>query len=184
MKVLQLAGDGAGPCSRLMQLMGSPTTVNLKPSTPPAPRRPRPKRGPMVRPSRAAHYPATKMIDGVGVHHEDIAPKYDAGKIKREWDASRTSPAWALAADLTLIVMQRERKWTWQIADRYYKRLPWGHPAKTTPTGRPGWKRITGMLSKQGLIERKSGHTWRLTDAGRDVAGFLVEAWRSTGPAA
>ena len=207
-----------------MQLMGSPTTVNLKPSTPPAPRRPRPKRGPMVRPSRAAHYPATKMtdeeverflklideegldavfdpgnsvtiddvlfrpplvvIDGVGVHHEDIAPKYDAGKIKREWDASRTSPAWALAADLTLIVMQRERKWTWQIADRYYKRLPWGHPAKTTPTGRPGWKRITGMLSKQGLIERKSGHTWRLTDAGRDVAGFLVEAWRSTGPAA
>tara|TARA_E500000318_G_scaffold14854_5_gene14981 strand:- start:137573 stop:138430 length:858 start_codon:yes stop_codon:yes gene_type:complete len=224
MQVLQMAGDGAGPCSRLIQLMGNPTTVNLKPSTPPAPRRPRPKRGPVIRPSRAAHYPAKKMtdeevkkflklvdeegldavfdpgnsvtsddvlfrpplvvIDGVGVYHEDIAPKYDAGKIKREWDGSKTSPAWALAADLTLIVMLRERKWTWQIADRYYKRLPWRHPAKTTSTGRPGWKKITTVLSKSGLIERKSGRTWRLTDAGRDVAGFLADTWRSTGSVA
>ena len=217
MQVLQMAGDGAGPCSRLMQLMGNPTIVDLKPSKSPAPRRPRPKRGPMVRPSRAAHYPAKKMtdeevekflklgdeegldavfdpgnsvtsddvlfrpplvvIDGVGVHHDDIAPRYDAGEIRREWDASKMSPAWALAADLTLIVMLRERKWTWQIADRYYKRLPWRHPAKTTPTGRPGWKKITGMLSKSGLIERKSGQTWRLTEPGRDAAGMVSAAW-------
>lgn len=82
-------------------------------------------------------------------------------------------------ADLTLIVMLRERNWTWQIADRYYKRLPWGNPAKTTPSGRPGWKRVTGMLSKSGLIERKSGQNWRLTDAGVSVAGYLTDTWRS-----
>ena len=220
MQVLQMAGDGAGPCQRLMQLMGFPGSMNLKDTrTPSPPRRLRPKRRPVVRPSRAAHYPAREMtdeevqkfldlidsegldavfdpgnsvtsddvlfrpplvvIDGVGVHHEEIAPKYDGGTVERHWDASKTPPAWALAADLTLIVLLRERKWTWQIADRYYKRLPWGHPAKTTPTGRPGWKRITGMLSKQGLIERKSGQTWRLTDAGMSVAGFLTDTWRS-----
>ena len=75
--------------------------------------------------------------------------------------------------------MLRERMWTWQIADRYDKRLPRGYPAKTTPTGRTGWKKITGMLSKSGLIERKAGQTWRLTDAGRDIAGFLTDMWRS-----
>jgi hypothetical protein len=123
--------------------------------------------------------PPLVVIDGVGVHHEDIAPKYDAGEIRREWDASKSSHAWALAADLTLIVMLRERKWTWQIADRYYKRLPWGHPAKTTPTGRPGWKRITGVLSKQGLIERKSGQTWQLTEPGRIAAEMVNSFWKA-----
>jgi len=219
MQVMQMAGDGAGPCHRLMQLMGDPKTIDLDAASPPPTPRPRPRprkaRQPLRRPScrnmprrqmsddevekflklideegldavfdpgnsvtsdDVLFRPPLVVIDGVGVHHEDIAPKYDAGEIKRQWDASKTPPAWALAADLTLIVMLRERKWTWQIADRYYKRLPWRHPAKTTPTGRPGWKRITGMLSKQGLIERKSGQTWRLTDAGRDVASFLAEA--------
>lgn len=224
MQVLQMAGDGAGPCHRLLQLIDTPTTVDLK-APPPPPPSPRPRRRrnrePIIRPScRNLHRkqmsdgevekflklideegldavfdpgnsvtsedvlfrPPLVVIAGVGVQYEDIAPKYDAGEIERPWDTSKTSPAWALAADLTLIVMLRERKWTWQIADRYYKRLPWGHPAKTTPTGRPGWKKITGMLSKQGLIERKSGQTWRLTDTGKSVAEFLTDTWRTVGP--
>ncbi len=125
--------------------------------------------------------PPLLVIDGVGVFYDQIAPAYDRGEVRRQWDASKTPPAWALAADLTLIGMLRERKWTWQIADRYYKRLPWGHPAKTTPIGRPGWKRITGTLSTQRLIERKSSQTWRLTDAGVSVAGFLSDTWGHLG---
>ena len=92
-------------------------------------------------------------------------------------DACLSASRWA---DLTLIMMLWERKWTWQIADWFYKRLPWRHPAKTTPTERPGWKRITGVLSKKGLIERKLGLTWRLTDAGVSVAGYLADTWRTS----
>ncbi len=87
MQVLQMAGDGTGPCSQLMQLMGNPTTVHLKPSKPPAPRRPRPKRGPLVRPSRAAHYPAKRMSDKEVekflklIDEEGIGAVFDPGNL-------------------------------------------------------------------------------------------------------
>jgi hypothetical protein len=122
--------------------------------------------------------PPLIMLDGKGVRYEQIAPAYERGEIEQGWDEDQAPPAWALAIDLTLIVMMREKRWTWQVADRTYTRLPWGHPAKTTPAGRPGWKKITGVLSRRGLIERKSGQTWRLTDAGKVVARQVEEAWR------
>ena len=218
MQVLQMAGDGAGPCNRLMHLMGNPTTVDLKPSKPPVPRRPRPKRGPMVRPSRAAHYPARKMtdqevqrflnlieaegissvfdpgvsvmpddvlfrpplitIDGAGVFYDQIAPAYDRGEIERPWDPDKRVPEIGLAFDYALLVIQRERRWTWQICDNYFKRLPWGHACKLTPEGRPGWKLITRLLEKSTLIERRRGQTWRLTPDVQDaIHDLLTPQW-------
>ena len=219
MQVLQMAGDGAGPCNRLMQLMGNPTTVDLKPSKPPAPRRPRSKRGPVVRPSRAARYAARKVtdeevqkfldlidsegissvfdpgvsvmpdgvlfrpplitIDGAGVFYEQIAPAYDRGEIERPWSPHEMEPRIALAFDYALLIIARERKWTWVISDRYLRRLPWGHPCKMTPEGRPGWKRITGTMYRQGLIERKSGQTWQLTEPGRIAAEMVNSFWKA-----
>lgn len=218
MQVLQMAGDGAGPCNRLMQLMGNPTTMHLKPSKPPAPRRPRSKRATVVRPSRAAHYPAKKMtdeevqkfldlletegissvfdpgvsvmpddvlfrpplitIDGTSVFYDQVAPMYDRGVVKRPWDPNQRIPEIGLAFDYALLVIQRERRWTWQICDNYFKRLPWGHACKLTPEGRPGWKLITRLLEKSSLIERHRGHTWQLTADIQDaIQDLLMPQW-------
>lgn len=219
MQVLQMAGDGVGPCNRLMQLMGNPTTVDLKPSTPPAPRRPLPKRGPVVRPSWAARYPARKMtdeevqkfldlidsegissvfdpgvsvmpddvlfrpplitIDGAGVFYDQIAPAYDRGEIERPWSPHDMEPRIALAFDYALLIIARERKWTWVVSDRYLRRLPWGHPCKMTPEGRPGWPLLTDMLEHVGYIERRRGQTWRLSASGRLIAEDVQALWQS-----
>ncbi len=217
LQVLQMAGDVAGPCNRLMQLMGNPTTVDLKPSKPPVPRRPRPKRGPVVRPSRAAHYPAKKMtdkevqrfldlidsegissvfdpgvsvmpddvlfrpplitIDGAGVFYDQIAPAYDRGEIERPWSPHDMEPRIALAFDYALLIIARERKWTWVISDRYLRRLPWGHPCKMTPEGRPGWPLLTHMLENAGYIQRRGGQTWRPTRDHKKAVEPLSLAW-------
>lgn len=218
LQVLQMAGDGSGPCHRLMQLMGNPTTVDLKPSKPPAPRRPRSKRETVVRPSRAARYPAKSMtdkevqkfldlietegissvfdpgvsvmpddvlfrpplitIDGTSVFYDHIAPMYNRGGVKRPWDPNQRIPEIALAFDYALLVIQRERRWTWQICDNYFKRLPWGHACKLTPEGRPGWKLITRLLEKSALIERRRGQTWRLTPDVQDaIRDLLTPQW-------
>ena len=219
LQVLQMAGDGSGPCHRLMQLMGNPTTVDLKPSKPPAPRRPRAKRGPVVRPSRAAHYPAKEMtdkevqrfldlidreginsvfdpgvsvmpddvlfrpplitIDGAGVFYDQIAPAYDRGEIERPWSPHDMEPRIALAFDYALLIVARERKWTWVISDRYFRRLPWGHPCKMTPEGRPGWPLLTDMLEHAAYIERRRGQTWRLSASGRLIAKGVRDLWQS-----
>lgn len=217
-QMVTMVGDTSGPCQRLMQLMGNSTKVNLKPSPPPAPRRPRPKRGPAVRPSRATHYPAKKMtdeevrkfldlveaegissvfdpgvsvmpddvlfrpplitIDGAGVFYDQIAPAYDRGEIERVWDPNERAPEISLAFDYALLVMQREGRWTWQICDNYFKRLPWGHPCKLTPAGRPGWKLITRPLEETGLVARRRGQTWRLTADVRDaIQDLLMPQW-------
>ena len=122
--------------------------------------------------------PPLIVLGRVGVFHEQIAPVYDRGEIKRTWDPKQRAPAIALAFDLALLVMLREKKWTWVICDRHFARLPWGHPCKMTPEGRPGWKLITAMLEDSGLIELRGGQTWKMTKAGKAAAEQVREAWR------
>jgi hypothetical protein len=122
--------------------------------------------------------PPLIMLNKVSVFHEDIAPVYERGAIDRRWDPGDREPAIALAFDLALLVTLRECRWTWVISDRHFSRLPWAHPCKVTPEGRPGWKLITGLLDRAGLIERRSGQTWRLRREARlVVADHLLPAW-------
>jgi hypothetical protein len=122
--------------------------------------------------------PPLIILNKVSVFHEDIAPVYERGAIDRRWDPVEREPAIALAFDLALLVTLREGRWTWVISDRHFGRLRWGHPCKVTPEGRPGWKLITGLLDRAGLIERRTGQTWRLTREARTVvADHLLPAW-------
>ena len=122
--------------------------------------------------------PPLIILNKVSVFHEDIAPAYERGAIDRRWDPVEHQPAIALAFDLALLVTLRESRWTWVISDRHFGRLPWGHRCKVTPEGRPGWKLITGLLEGAGLIERRTGQTWRLTREARPfVADHLMPAW-------
>lgn len=117
------------------------------------------------------------VLDRVGVFHEQIAPFYERGEIKRTWDPKQREPAIALAFDLSLMIVAKERKWTWVICDRHFSRLPWGHPCKMTPEGRPGWKLITAMLEDAGLIEPRSGQTWKITRHTNDLVHAAGSAW-------
>ena len=122
--------------------------------------------------------PPLIILNKVSVFHENIARVYERGAIDRRWDPGDREPAIALAFDLALLVTLRESRWTWVICDRHFGRLPWGHPCKVTPEGRPGWKLITGLLDRAGLIERRTGHTWRLRREARPVvADHLLPAW-------
>ena len=106
------------------------------------------------------------------VYHDVIWPRYERGEIGRPWSPHDLDPRIALAFDYALLIMWKEKKWTWVISDRYFKRLPWRHPCKVTPEGRPGWKMITGLLDQAHLIERRNGQTWRLT---REVRGVVTD---------
>lgn len=122
--------------------------------------------------------PPLIILNKVSVFHEVIAPAYERGEIDRRWDPVEREPAIALAFDLALLVTLREGRWTWVISDRHFARLRWGHPCKVTPEGRPGWKLITGQLDLAGLVQRRSGQTWRLTREARPVvADHLLPAW-------
>ena len=122
--------------------------------------------------------PPLIILNKVSVFHEDIAPTYERGAIDRRWDPAECEPAIALAFDLALLVTLRESRWTWVISDRHFRRLPRKHPCKVTPEGRPGWKLITGLLDRAGLIERRTGQTWRLRREARPVvADHLLPAW-------
>jgi hypothetical protein len=122
--------------------------------------------------------PPLIILNKVSVFYEDIAPAYERGAIDRRWDPAERESAIALACDLALLVTLRESRWTWVISDRHFGRLPWGHRCKVTPEGRPGWKLITELLDRAGLIERRTGQTWRLTREARPVvADHLMPAW-------
>ncbi|MEL6498414.1 MAG: hypothetical protein AAFZ67_08285 [Planctomycetota bacterium] len=122
--------------------------------------------------------PPLIILNKVGVFHDDIAPAYERGAIDRRWDVAKREPAIAMAFDLALLVTLREGRWTWVISDRHFSRLHRTHPCKVTPEGRPGWKLITRLLDRAGLIERRSGQTWRLTRESRPVvADHLLPVW-------
>lgn len=118
-------------------------------------------------------------IDGTGVYYDQIAPTYDRGEIERPRSPHDMEPRIALAFDYALLIIARERKWTWVISGRYLRRLPWGHPCKMTPEGRPGWPLLTDMLEYAGYIERRTGQTWRLSVSGRTIAKGLQDLWQS-----
>ena len=119
--------------------------------------------GVCVMPDGVLLRPPLIVLDGTAVQYDDVAPLYERGEIERPWDPDNRVPEMALAFDFALLVIQREKKWTWPISDNYFRRLPWTHECKLTPEGRPGWKRITPLLEKAGLIERLRGQTWRLS---------------------
>lgn len=122
--------------------------------------------------------PPLIRLDGTPVYYERIAPTYERGVIERVWDPLGCEPAIALAFDLALLAIAKEEKWTWVVCDRYFARLNWGHPCKVTPEGRPGWKLITGLLDRSGLIERRSGQTWRLNRNARTIIiDHLLPTW-------
>lgn len=221
-QLTMLVADTAGPCHRLIGLMGSspPQGKPPKATKSDAPKRPRQRSSRPVRPSYRGHGPIGRIedeevekfmgliegegisgvfdpgvsimsgdvlfrpplitLDGVRVYHEQIAPVYERGKIERVWDPGERPPAIALAMDLALLVIGRERKWTWVVSDRYLRRLPWGHPCKMTPEGRPGWPLLTDMLEYAGFIERRRGQTWRLTPEARHIIAVdLSPQWES-----
>jgi hypothetical protein len=107
--------------------------------------------------------PPLILLDDKSIFFDDIWPIYCDSTIERCWDPEDRSPEIALAIDYVLLVIHKEKKWTWPIADRYLVRLPWGHPWKTTHTGRPGWDASFRILSKNGMIENHHGQTWKLT---------------------
>jgi hypothetical protein len=121
--------------------------------------------------------PPLIVLDGVAVFYEQIAPAYERGQIARPWDPVEREPAIGLAFDLALLVVRREKKWTWVICDRYFSRLPWGHPCKVTPDGRPGWKMVTKEAEGAGMIESRGSQTWRMSKHGKQFIDGLAEAW-------
>ena len=103
---------------------------------------------------------------------------YRDGTIERSWDPKDSSPEIALALDYVLLIIHKEKKWTWPIADRYLVRLPWGHPWKGSHLGRPGWDASLRILSENGMIEKHHGQTWRLKDKmSRVVAEQTLSKW-------
>lgn len=220
-QLTMLVADTAGPCHRLIGLMGS-TQAGPKPPGPPkqpgAPKRSRRGSSRPVRPSYRGHGPIGRIqddevekflrliegegisgvfdpgvsvlsgdvlfrpplitLDGVRVYHDQIAPVYERWEIERVWDPGERPPAIALAMDLALLVIGRERKWTWVICDRHFERLPWGHPCKAGPEGRPGWKIVTAALERAGLVERRRGQTWKPSrETCRLVDNHLSPTW-------
>ncbi len=106
--------------------------------------------------------PPLILIDGKSIYFDDIWPMYRDNTIERSWDTKDRSPEIAMALDYVLLIIHKEKKWTWPIADRYLVRLPWGHPWKLTPLGRPGWDASLRILSEIEMIENHHGQTWIL----------------------
>ncbi|MBL4808641.1 MAG: hypothetical protein JKY43_01110 [Phycisphaerales bacterium] len=122
--------------------------------------------------------PPLIFLDGKSIFFDDIWPMYRDGNIKRSWDSQNRSPEIALALDYVLMIIHKEKKWTWQVADRYLVRLPWGHPWKLTHQGRPGWVASLQILSENGMIEKHHGQTWKLRSGGcQIVSGLVCSAW-------
>jgi len=107
--------------------------------------------------------PPLILLDGKSIFFDDVWPMYRDGTIERSWDPEDRSPEIAFAIDYVLLIIQKEKKWTWPIADRYLVRLPWGHPWKVTHAGRPGWNASIRILSDICLIEKHHGQTWRIS---------------------
>ena len=106
--------------------------------------------------------PPLILLGDKSTFFDDVWPMYLNATIERPWDPEDRSPEIAFAIDYVLLIIQKEKKWTWPIADRYLVRLPWGHPWKPTTTGRPGWDASFRILSEAGMIEKHHGQTWRI----------------------
>lgn len=114
--------------------------------------------------------PPLILIGDKSIFFDDVWPMYINAAIERPWDREVRTPEIAFAIDYVLMIIQKEKKWTWPIADRYLVRLPWGHPWKTTTTGRPGWDASLQILSESEMIENHHGQTWKLRNKLHDLA--------------
>jgi len=122
--------------------------------------------------------PPLILLDGKSIFFDDIWSMYHNSTIKRNWDPEDRSPEIAMALDCVLLIIHKEKKWTRPIADRHLVRLPWGHPWKTTTTGRPGWNASLHILNEIGMIKRHHGQTWHLSkDACVATRIQIVEIW-------
>jgi len=121
--------------------------------------------------------PPLIRLEGVMVFHSHVWPRYERQQIDRAWDSEDREPGIALALDYALLILLKEKKWTWAISDRHFKRLPWDNPCKATPGNRPGWKLITGLLESEGMIGKRRGQTWKLCANGKAAAEEVWQAW-------
>ncbi len=121
--------------------------------------------------------PPLILLDSKSIFFDHVWPMYLNATIERTWDPECRAPEIAFATDYVLLIIQKEKKWTWPIADRYFVRLPWGHPWKTTLKGRPGWDESYKTLSEIGMIEKHHGQTWVMTKSGFGVAKTVLNKW-------
>ena len=121
---------------------------------------------------------ALLVIDQKPVWFESVIGPYETGQIVRDWDDEERTPEIAVALDLSLLAAWQSKKWTWRVSDHVLSRLPKEHPHRAFNGERPGWKPLTQILERQGLINRSRGYTWRLTNPARTVVQeHLLPAW-------
>ncbi|MEO1583765.1 MAG: hypothetical protein AAFR96_04235 [Planctomycetota bacterium] len=112
------------------------------------------------------------------VRFESVIGLYESGQIDRDWDDEERTPEMAVALDLSLLAAWQSKKWTWQVSDQVLSRLPKEHPYRAFNGERPGWKPLTQILERQGMLNRSRGYTWRLTNPARTaVEEHLMPAW-------
>lgn len=121
---------------------------------------------------------ALLVIDQKPLWFESVIGPYEAGQILREWDDEERTPAIAVALDLSLLAAWQSKKWTWRVSDHVLSRLPKEHPYRAFNGKRPGWKPLTQILERQGMLNRSRGYTWRLTKLARAIVQEqLLPAW-------
>lgn len=109
---------------------------------------------------------------------DSVTGLYETGQIDRSWDDEERAAEMAVALDLSLLAAWQSKKWTWRVADCVLSRLPKEHPYRAFNGKRPGWKPITQILERQGMLNRSRGYTWRLTKPARTVVQeHLLPAW-------
>lgn len=118
------------------------------------------------------------LLEANSVYYASVAVLYEEAKIRRTWDKSRRHPEIALGLDLALLAAAAENKWTHQVSDLYFFRLPRWHKYHPRGGRRPAWRQGTRKLEKIGLMEHMKGRTWRLTDKGkRVVTEQIMPSW-------
>ena len=126
-------------------------------------------------------YPLITLGEVV-IEYGPVAAMYAEKGIERPWDPSKRKPLIAMAFDLSLLSAMVAKRWTYRVWDGAFSRLPETHQYYPKDGKRPGWHRTTKLLELRGLVERSSGRTWHLTDAGDEVASAqLAPAWSALG---
>jgi hypothetical protein len=112
--------------------------------------------------------------------YEELKEKYSRG-LPRPWDPVQRKVDDAMLIDWILVSARREGKWTWVICDRYFIRLPFGHPLKSVGGERPGWNWSRRELEAIDLMRQGGGRTWRLTPVARQwVDREIIPMWQAT----
>src|SRR5690606_38334026 len=119
--------------------------------------------GARIESGRLIQAPPLLTLGTASLDYAPVALLYDTKKIQRTWDTRSRHPEIALGLDLALLATAIEDKWTYQVSDRYFCRLPGWHKYHPQQGRRPAWPQGTPKLEEQELMERASGRTWTLT---------------------